>query len=162
MPYDPEKHHRRSIRLHHYDYSRQGLYYVTICTHEKQCFFGEIKNNTTCLNDLGTIAQTNWLTLPQRFPALEIDEHIIMPNHMHGIITITETEKSFSTKAPILGQIIQVFKGATTRQIRTTCLPAFAWQHDYYERIIRKDSELDRIRQYIMNNPIRWSLKYGS
>jgi len=159
MPYDPEKHHRHSIRLQHYDYRKPGSYYVTICTHEKHRFFGEIQNNTACLNEPGNIAQRNWLALPQRFPTLEIDEYIIMPDHMHGIITIAEIPSS--TKAPTLGQIVQVFKGATSRQIRTTCLPEFAWERDFFERIIRKDGELDRTRQYIMNNPIRWSLKYG-
>ncbi len=159
MPYDPEKHHRRSIRLRHYDYRRQGLYYVTICTHEKRCIFGEIKDNAACLNDIGNIAQTNWLSLPQRFPNIEIDEYIIMPNHMHGIITITEMLSS--TKAPTLGEVVRTFKGATTSQIHTTYMPEFAWQRDFYERIIRKDGELDRIRQYIIDNPLRWSLKYA-
>ena len=158
MPYDPEKHHRRSIRLQHYDYRMPGSYYVTICTHEKQCVFGEIKNDIAILNEPGYIAERNWLALPQRFPTLELDEYIIMPNHMYGIITITEM--SSSAKAPTLGQIVQAFKGATTHQIRTTCLSEFAWQRDYFERIIRKDGDLDRSRQYIMNNPIRWSLKY--
>ncbi len=82
MPYDPEKHHRRSIRLRHYDYTRPGSYYVTIYTHERQFIFGEITHATACLNAIGNIAQTNWLALPQRFPTIEIDEYIIMPNHM--------------------------------------------------------------------------------
>lgn len=131
---------------------------MTICTHEKRCLFGEIKNNAICLNDLGNIAQTNWLTLSQRFPTIEIDEYIIMPNHMHGIITITEMP--FSTKAPTLGEIVRAFKGATTSQIHTTCMSEFAWQRDFYERIIRKDGELNRVRQYIIDNPLRWSLKH--
>ncbi len=160
MSYDPEKHHRRSIRLKHYDYRQPGSYYVTICTHEKRCVFGEIKHTIACLNEPGNIAKRNWLALPQRFPTLEMDEYIIMPNHMHGIITITEV--SSSTNAPSLGQIVQVFKGVTTREIHTTCLPDFTWQREYFERIIRKDGDLDRTRQYIMNNPIRWSLKNGS
>ena len=159
MPYDPEKHHRRSIRLRNYDYRRQGSYYVTICAHEKRCIFGEIKDNAACLNEIGNIAKSNWLTLPQRFPTLEIDEYIIMPNHMHGIITLTGMPSS--TKAPPLGEIVRAFKGATTSQIHTTCMPEFAWQRDFYERIIRKDGELTRIRQYIIDNPLRWSLKYA-
>jgi REP-associated tyrosine transposase len=158
MPYDPEKHHRRSIRLRHYDYTRQGSYYVTICTHERRCIFGEITDATACLNDLGNIARTNWLALSQRFPTIGIDEYIIMPNHMHGIIAINETPSS--TKAPTLGQIVHAFKAVTTTQIRTTYMPEFAWQGNFYERIIRKDGELNRIRQYIIDNPRRWSLKY--
>jgi putative transposase len=107
---------------------------------------------------MGNIAQTNWLALPQRFPTIEIDEYIIMPNHMHGIIAITET--SSLTKAPTLGQIVRVFKAVTTSQIRTAYLPNFAWQGDFYERIIRKDGELNHIRQYIIDNPLRWLLKH--
>src|SRR5579863_6360820 len=98
MPYDPEKHHRRSIRLQHYDYRMPGSYYVTICTHEQKCVFGEIKNNIACLNEPGNIAKRNWLALPQRFLTIEMDEYIIMPNHMHGIITIPEMPSS--AKAP--------------------------------------------------------------
>ncbi len=159
MPYDPRQHHRRSIRLPHYDYRNPGSYYVTICIHEKRCVFGEVKNNIVCLNEMGQIAQRNWLALPQRFPTLEMDEYIIMPNHIHGIITITE--RPSSTDAPALSKIMQIFKGATSKQIHDTYLPDFAWQRDYFERIIRKDGDLDRTRQYIMNNPIRWSLKHG-
>ncbi|MHB8600080.1 MAG: transposase [Ktedonobacteraceae bacterium] len=158
MPYDPEIHHRRSIRLRHYDYRRPGSYYVTICVHEKRCVFGEIADAVAHLNELGNIAQTNWLAMPQRFPTIEVDEYIIMPNHMHGIITITET--SSSMKAPALGQIIRAFKSATTTQIHATCMPEFEWQNNYYERIIRKDGEINRVRQYIINNPLRWSLQH--
>lgn len=90
MIFDPEKHHRRSIRLRNYDYSQPGAYFVTICTYQKQCWCGEIKNGQMCLNQLGKIVADEWLKTPKIRPNFQLDEWIIMPNHLHGIIIIND------------------------------------------------------------------------
>jgi putative transposase len=90
MPYDPNIHHRRSIRLPQYDYAQPGAYFVTICTHERECVLGDIADGRMELNDLGDIAQGFWLQVPVRFPSVIIDACVTMPNHGHAIIVITD------------------------------------------------------------------------
>ncbi|MEM6530233.1 MAG: hypothetical protein AAF653_18175, partial [Chloroflexota bacterium] len=85
MPFDPERHHRRSIRLRYYDYRRVGAYFVTICTHKRLCTLGEIGNDAEIfLNTLGCIAEGDWQQLPEIYPNVELDTHVVMPNHIHG------------------------------------------------------------------------------
>ncbi|MDR3365715.1 MAG: transposase [Prevotellaceae bacterium] len=91
MPYDPAIHHRHSIRLKGYDYSQEGLYFITICCQGRICRFGKIKDGKMILNDAGNIAQQCWLDIPQHFPHAELHEYVVMPNHIHGIVELTET-----------------------------------------------------------------------
>ena len=88
MTCDPEKHHRRSIRLREYDYSRSGAYYVTIVVQDRKCLLGEIVGKTVRLSNAGQMVQTVWDELPQHYPGVDIDEFVIMPNHIHGIIVL--------------------------------------------------------------------------
>ena len=90
MNYNPEKHHRRSIRLKGYDYSQIGAYFITICSHKHECIFGEINGNKMCLNEFGDIVETEWLKTPNIRNNVKLDEFIIMPNHLHGIIHIVD------------------------------------------------------------------------
>jgi len=90
MPYDPQIHHRRSIRLQGYDYSSAGAYFVTLVTWRRECLFGEIVNGEMVLNDFGKIIQWEWLELPKRFRYIELGEFIIMPNHLHFILIFRE------------------------------------------------------------------------
>jgi REP element-mobilizing transposase RayT len=98
MPYNPNIHHRRSIRLKGYDYSQEGLYFITICCHDRICRFRKIESDEMILNDLGKIAQQCWLEIPQHFPHTILHEYVLMPNHIHGIIELTDTvgAKNFS------------------------------------------------------------------
>ncbi|MDX2231858.1 MAG: transposase [Leptolyngbyaceae cyanobacterium bins.349] len=89
MKYDPDKHHRRSLRLKGYDYASPSAYFITICTQNRACLFGEIDNGVMQLNDAGQMVQRVWVDLPQRFPAIELNAFVIMPNHIHGIIQFT-------------------------------------------------------------------------
>ena len=89
MRYDPEKHHRRSIRLSGYDYSQAGAYFVTICTQNRQCLFGEIVDGEMRLNDAGQMVQLVWSELAQHYAGVEIDGFVVMPNHIHGIVILT-------------------------------------------------------------------------
>lgn len=91
MPYNPNIHHRRSIRLKGYDYSCAGLYFITICVQDRKCLFGIIENDEMVLNEFGTIAYQQWEKLPERFNNMVLDVFQIMPNHMHGVIMLTDS-----------------------------------------------------------------------
>ncbi len=91
MPYDPARHHRRSIRLHGYDYSRAGAYFVTILVKNRECLFGEVaaERGEMHLSEIGRVVQLVWDELPGRYPVVELDAFVVMPNHVHGIIVIS-------------------------------------------------------------------------
>ena len=91
MKYNPDFRHRRSIRLKGYDYEQAGAYFVTVCTQERACFFGDVMDDEMQLNDAGRMVEHWWFELNQKFPAVETDEFVIMPNHLHGIVVITDT-----------------------------------------------------------------------
>jgi putative transposase len=168
-------HHRRSIRLKEYDYGAAGYYYITICTYDHQCLFGEIENGKSLLNQNGKIVRTEWAKTPVIRPNVSLDEFVIMPNHLHGIIiidnnvgahrnvplhqssTVGQFGKSISNSIPT---IVKLYKSTVTKQInllrKTPAQPV--WQRNYYEHIIRNDKELFNIRQYINNNPFQWEL----
>src|SRR3990170_2921333 len=88
MNYDPNRHHRRTIRLKEYNYSQSGAYFVTICTRNRACFFGAVADGEMQLNNSGEIAKAAWDELPARFPSVRLDAFIVMPNHVHGIIMV--------------------------------------------------------------------------
>jgi REP element-mobilizing transposase RayT len=92
MSYNPNIHHRKSIRLHGYDYSQAGLYFITICAQDRKCLFGKIENDEMILNDAGLIANECWLEIPKHFPNAVLHEHIIMPNHVHGIVELIQND----------------------------------------------------------------------
>ena len=178
MSYDPEKHHRRSTRLKGYDYSQPGVYYITICTHERRKLFGDIIDGEMRLNELGKVAEWVWEALPQYFPSIDIDQFVIMPNHLHGILVLSGAFTNvhmpypgtsrdgtsmqalpmpMSSPAPMLGQIIRKFKALTSYYLHAAGAAEFAWQERYHEHVVRNDSDLKRIREYIVNNPAQWA-----
>ena len=179
MPYDPDIHHRRSIRLPGYDYAQPGAYFVTICTHQRECVLGDIVNGHMELNELGDIVARFWLQVPVRFPSVIVDACVTMPNHGHATIIITDTRRGVvatpdPTRAdndagqgretqplrnPTLGQIVAFYKYQTTKainQMRDTAGVRF-WQRNYWEHVIRNEAEMQRIREYIETNPSRWN-----
>lgn len=173
MRYGGEQHNRRSIRLSGYDYAQSGAYFVTVCTQKRACLFGSIANSEMQINDAGRIAQTVWTELPARFPQVGIDGFIVMPNHIHGILmvgaqfiapsdspfdVIKNPARSVIGRAPALGEIIRAYKAISTRKIRPTVKADFRWQRNYYEHIVRSEESLNRIREYILNNPIQWDV----
>ena len=89
MGYDPNKHHRRSIRLKGYDYSLAGAYFVTICMHQKECQLGDVVDGAMRSNERGLMVERWWLELARKFPAVQADAYVIMPNHVHGILVIS-------------------------------------------------------------------------
>ncbi|MBE7511262.1 MAG: transposase [Anaerolineales bacterium] len=175
-------HHRRSIRLKHYDYAQNGAYFVTICTHERRCFFGTIRDGEMMVNAWGQIVIEEWEQTAILRPNVALDAFVVMPNHVHGIIVMVDDGRGMMHHAPTdhaptqppdhappkrefskpiaqsLSTIIGTFKAAVTRRINR--LPNASghsiWQRNYYEHIIRNDDDLIRIREYIETNPSRW------
>jgi putative transposase len=165
--------YRRSLRLSGYDYSQAGAYFVTICVNKRQGFLGTIVNNQLQLNHYGKIAESAWQWLSQAYPYVELDEWVIMPNHLHGIIFISSdniistdrgggsrTAPTGERKMKPLGRLIGAFKTISTKQInfirKTSGVPF--WQRNFYEHVIRDDYALNRLREYITTNPLRWDL----
>jgi REP-associated tyrosine transposase len=195
MKYNSDIHRRRSMRLMGYDYSQAGAYFVTICTQNRQCLFGDIGDDgEMLLNDAGQMVHRIWNDSPVKYSGIEIDEFVLMPNHFHGIIVIVGTQfiapcdcdttnrnknrgvmnhaptennatnngqmkQGAIMSVPAIGEIVRAFKAHCTyaiNQIRnTTGHPV--WQRNYYEHIIRNDQSLQKIRQYITNNPAKWA-----
>ena len=174
MKYSPDVHHRRSIRLKGYDYSRPGAYFVTICTQGRLCLFGDVVDGNVILNESGRMVQTVWDEIPHHYPYVDVDAFVIMPNHIHGIVIIVgagpcacpDTGQPQGV-APTLSlpDVVHRFKTLTTKRyadgVKQRGWPPFPgrlWQRNYYKHIIRDENELNRIRQYITNNPLRWAL----
>ena len=162
MSFDPDKHHRSSIRLKGYDYSQAGAYFVTVCTEGRQCLFGDVIDERMKLNEAGRMVQQTWENLPTRFSSVTLDTLMVMPNHVHGIIAIVgaEPNRGAAGSPPTLGDIIRAFKSISA--IRVNRLLARSgqplWQRNYYEHIIRDEDEMNRIRQYVEDNPARWEM----
>lgn len=192
MEYNPDIHHRRSIRLKDYDYSRLGVYFLTLCLRDKKCLLGNIASGEMVLNDAGKSVQSIWNDLSKRFSTITLDKHIMMPNHMHGIIICrgepcvrpesclnheavnkkdADNDKNlgehkvrpYGTLSNSLGRIVQAFKSVTTHEyiigVKENGWPPFPgklWQRNYYEHIVRNEDKLNKIREYIQNNPLRW------
>jgi REP element-mobilizing transposase RayT len=142
---------RRSIRLKEFDYSAYGAYFVTICTQDRRRLLQPPRYRA--------IVQKSWTTLPLHFPGLQLEEIAIMPDHVHFLITILPASDSVaqgaSRRAPTLADVVRAFKGNAAREInkarKTPAAPV--WQRNYYERIVRNEAELERVREYIRNNP---------
>jgi REP element-mobilizing transposase RayT len=169
--FDRSKHHRRSIRLHGYDYSNEGLYFLTICCQDMQCFLGHINNDVMVLNDCGDVANECWQKIPEHFPNAILHEYVIMPNHIHGIVELATKgtpdvgaenllplrEHKFQKVIPrSIASIVKGFKIGVTKWARTnTSISAF-WQRNYYEHIIRNQDSYQKISSYIISNPANW------
>ena len=164
-----EKHRRRSIRLKKHDYKQAGAYFVTICTHNRVMLFGQMVDGELTLNDTGRMVERCWNDIPAHFPQVELDEFVVMPNHVHGILLITDPvgAKNLSPSPPLpsqqrpgtsktIGSIIRGFKIGVTKWTREQTPIHNVWQRNYYEHIIRDEADLNRIREYIASNPARW------
>jgi len=185
MRYDPKEHQRRSIRLHDYDYAQAGAYFVTVCTEGRLCLLGQVEDGTVRLNGWGRIVHETWSDLPNHYPHVELDAFVIMPNHVHMVVVLADpvgaglklaqiapvradstgadsTRAGFKpapTRRHGLPEIMRAFKTFSSRRIneRRATPGASLWQCDYYEHIIRNAKSLNRIRQYIADNPASWA-----
>lgn len=164
--------HRRSVRLRGFDYSQPGAYYVTICARDRICLFGHISEGRMHLNELGKVVQEEWLKTPTLRPSLQLDAFVVMPNHFHGILIFGDKREPCGAgdatppALPVfgkvmhrsLGAIVGAFKGAVTTRARALYKNSAleVWQKNYYEHVIDDQKDLDRIREYILENPSRW------
>lgn len=184
--HDPEKHRRRLIRLKGYDYSRAGAYFVTVCVRNKENSLGKIIDGKVVLSEIGKIAEKCWNEIPKHYLCVQIDKYVVMPNHIHGIIIIIDDigaedfqplrphiQKNINAEVenfqPLpkinqyqkvitksLGSIIRGFKIGVTKSCNQQKCQHFALQRNYHEHIVRNENELNRIREYIINNPLQW------
>lgn len=218
MAYDPETHHRRTIRLKGYDYTQAGAYFVTVVTHGREGVFGEVVGGDMQPNDAGRVVEQCWVDIPCHFMHVALDAFVVMPNHIHGIVMITDGPANgpngpdvgagsprpgslgagtaplhgdaatlgagtvilgagtaplrggfanpgaetapLPVTRPTLGQIVAYFKYQSAKSInRLRGAPGTpVWQRDYYEHIVRDESALHGIREYIVNNPLQWAV----
>lgn len=159
MQYNSEINHRKSIRLKNYNYSSEGAYFITICIQNRLNLLGNITNAKVELNNYGKTVEKEIIKTNKIRKNVKINEYIIMPNHVHLIIEISETlnceqgvcNTPLQTPSKTIGAIIKGIKGSTSRQIGYSI-----WQRNYYEHIIRNEKEYYKIIEYIRNNPIKW------
>ncbi|MEM1043538.1 MAG: transposase [Bacteroidota bacterium] len=182
MPYDPSRHHRRSVRLRGYDYAQPGAYFATVYLHDRQVsLLGDVRDGVMRLSEAGAIVESAWDHLPSHYSHVRLDVFVVMPNHIHGIIGLVDpTDGSCATDvvgaglkpAPTgasqngprrpkrhgLPEIVRGFKTFSARRINRargmSGVPV--WQRNYWERVIRNERELDLVRRYIRDNPARW------
>jgi REP element-mobilizing transposase RayT len=171
MTHNQPRYHRRSIRLPTYDYAQAGAYFVTMVTHQRQCLFGEIVGGQMRLAAYGQVVSEQWLRSALVRGEIELDAFIVMPNHIHGIVIMRVQPMAVGAhgRAPLpsslpyrpprsLGSLVAGFKSAATKRINEIrgTLGVSVWQRNYYERVIRNGEELNRVRQYIIDNPAHW------
>lgn len=141
---------RKPTRIPNYDYSKDNYYFVTICTHEKKCIFGTVRE----IGRYGKIAADSIDTLSSHYSNVKIDKYVVMPNHIHMIVVIgCNTEISVN---PTLSQIIGAYKSEVTRLIHQSALNVQIWQRSFHDHVIRNQRDYERIWNYIHTNPMRW------
>ena len=175
MTNDQNNARRKSIRLPEFDYSSPGAYFLTMCTIHREMVFAQFP-------ELEDVVRTQWHEIPNRFPQVELDAFVIMPNHIHGIVflrenpvgaTLAVAQESYSlhigaktaaSAAPTIGSIVGAFKSLCVyhwlKHVKANGIPAAGafWQKNYYEHVIRTEEELNRCREYVINNPQTWQL----
>jgi putative transposase len=167
MAHDSGKHKRRSIRLKDYDYSQSGAYFITICTYNKACLFGEIKDGKIELTKVGEIASKYLVEIPEHFAGMQMYEFVVMPNHIHAVVMINPVgvqnfeplqHRYQHTISKSIGSIIRAYKSTVSHWCKVNGHDYFRWQRNYYEHVIRNEDDLNEIREYIVNNPLKWDL----
>lgn len=182
MAFSADIHRRRSLRLKDYDYAQAGTYFVTVCTQNRECLFGEVVEGEVQLNEIGRMVASVWQAIPDHYPHVVTDEFVVMPNHMHGILFFDhpavgaglvpalegsiDPNRATTRVAPtMLGDVVGAFKSRATvgyiQGVKNCGWPPFAgrvWQRNYYEHVIRNEDDLARIREYIASNPLQWAL----
>jgi len=171
------KYRIESTRLKGWDYSSAGMYFVTICTRNRECLFGDVVNGEMHLSRIGEIVAEEWQNTPKVRPSVQMDEWIVMPNHIHGIIVITDAVEKFRQNVSVeqqetfhrnvstnpsrlkprsVGAIIGQIKSICTKRISAEGFEGFDWQERFWDEIIWNERALNAIRMYIINNPANW------
>ena len=159
----PRIHQRRSIRIPGYDYTSPGVYFLTLCTHERRQVFGSIQGGKMILSRAGEIAQNELKRLSRRFPLIEMGEYVVMPDHVHLLVFVVEPGTGCAEQfgQPVAGSIptiVRSYKASVTWLVmRLPRWPGGAvWQRNYYEHIVRDEAGIDMVSAYIRMNPERW------
>lgn len=159
---------RKNMRLPHYDYSQNGAYFITVCTQHRVIMFGDITNGEMCANPAGKLVEEAWNFIPSLHADYHLVEFQLMPNHIHGILLVMESDESNqvnSARRNSIGTVIQRFKMYTTSQYIEGVkargwkpFPGRLWQRGYYEHVIRNEVEMYELRKYVRDNPLKWHL----
>lgn len=160
---------RKTNRYYWHNYSQQGNYFITLCTKDRRHYFGQVLDEKMYLSEYGKIADKFWNEIPKHFSNVDLDKYSIMPNHIHGILKVKNQGKDIVTYIDyslpkgmnknygLISKVIRSFKEAVVKTIRKKYNDYnFGWQRSFYDRIIRDGDELNRIRQYIKENPVNW------
>jgi putative transposase len=184
MAYDPEKHRRRSIRLWDHDYSRAGAYYLTLCTQNRECLFGDVMEGEMRMNEAGRMADDFIARIPDRYPAITVDCYQVMPNHIHMVLIVADVvgpvsvgaihelplqrisrsnqveceKRRLQRRAMLIPKCVGFYRMNTAKRVNQMrgVAGVRVWQRNYHEHIIRHQRSLDRIRRYIADNPKNW------
>ena len=152
---------RKQLRLRGCDYAFSGVYFVTICSAGKRAVFGSIRGESIVLSVAGEIVRSEWVALAERFARLVLDEFVIMPNHLHGVLGFIG-QAGGASPSPTLFEVIGAFKSISTIKVNRLFgrrgVPL--WQRSYYEHIVRTGDDLAKIQRYISENPLMWSLDH--
>jgi len=163
---------RRSIRLANHDYASTGAYFLTICAAHRACLFGSVRNQEVVLSDLGIVTKNLLRQVPFHVGDVDLDAFVVMPNHVHAIVMMPGDGRGTACRAPTvhtpeafsrprkgsLATIVRSYKSAVTREARRSFGILEVWQRGFHEHVIRGDTQLARIRQYIELNPARWAI----
>ena len=162
---------RRSIRLKGFNYSTDGAYFLTICVRNRECLLGEIQCGKMVLNDYGEIVRYVWEGLPKQVLDIYLDEYVIMPNHFHAILVIDKSVDSANVydgldvneakdrRKMLLPKVVGRFKMLAAKAINQSReIEGSFWQRNYHENVIRSEEDLQRVREYIVNNPMQWEM----
>jgi REP element-mobilizing transposase RayT len=157
MPYDPQKHHRRSIRIQGFDYAQPGAYFITFVTQNRECFLSLIIDGSVSLEPAGKAVLSVWQELPKHYRHLTLGDIVIMPNHVHAVLFFNPNGNATGQALP---EIVRALKSFSARRINTlrAASGSVVWQQNYFEHIVRDNEDLCRIREYIWANPIHWDL----
>lgn len=140
---------RSSLRLPHHDYGQPGAYFLTVCTEGKECLLGAIIDDAVRLSEIGEIVESCWWRIPRHLRSVELGAFVVMPNHVHGIVLLTDR----ATRVSPLRVVVGAFKACGSRNAGRRL-----WQRGYFERVIRDENELELIQQYIADNPVKWAI----
>ena len=185
MTYNSKVHKRRSVRLPGFDYSKPGTYFITICTKDRECLFGHVENDEMILNEAGKTANQCWLKIPEHYPDVVLHDHIVMPNHVHGIIELVQNvgvpHVGVQNSEPLhgeplcekltppkkheyqkiiprsIGSIVRGYKIGVVKWFRDNTDIHVPWQRNFHEHIIRNKEEYNKIAYYIKFNPSKWN-----
>ena len=144
---------RKRLRLEHFDYEENGSYFITICTKNRENIFIDAVGNGHARSAAGMIAEKNLLAIPTHFPHIQIDQYVIMPNHIHAILSICKAETERACPFPTISTVIGSYKSSVSKEAGFP-----VWQTSFYDHVIRNETDYQMIWQYIENNPLKWEL----